>query len=215
MFRNVSDALRTIMREEGWIALYKGIVPGLFLVCYTSACRSNLLLFFFYFFPFLFNFISSLNGYRFINRHMSVLCIYVVHTSLYGVNFLGQITYQPLFAAQFCYLRIYVLFQQVSHGAIQFTAYEELRRVLVDFKSRKSTEKSRSSDSVLVCCWSPVYEIVIGVLQDILGPFTNSSTWCWKTVMLSKILSLHIKALHIQDRDSKCHFQNVLAGVGN
>ncbi|GMN29306.1 hypothetical protein TIFTF001_002389 [Ficus carica] len=62
------DALRTIMREEGWIALYKGIVPGLFLV---------------------------------------------------------------------------------SHGAIQFTAYEELRKVLVDFKSRKSTEKSRSSDSVL------------------------------------------------------------------
>lgn len=37
----------------------------------------------------------------------------------------------------------------VSHGAIQFTVYEELRKVLVDFKSRKSTEKSRSSDSVL------------------------------------------------------------------
>ncbi|XP_024030201.1 folate transporter 1, chloroplastic [Morus notabilis] len=63
------DALRTIMREEGWIALYRGIVPGLFL--------------------------------------------------------------------------------QVSHGAIQFTAYEELRKVLIDLKSGKNTEKSGSSDTPL------------------------------------------------------------------
>ncbi|KAM6564650.1 hypothetical protein CsatB_024648 [Cannabis sativa] len=68
-YSGIYDALRTIMREEGWRALYKGIVPGLFL--------------------------------------------------------------------------------QVSHGAIQFTAYEELRKVIVDFKSRKSTEKSGSSDAVL------------------------------------------------------------------
>uniref|UniRef100_A0A803PFH2 Folate transporter 1, chloroplastic n=1 Tax=Cannabis sativa TaxID=3483 RepID=A0A803PFH2_CANSA len=67
-YSGIYDALRTIMREEGWRALYKGIVPGLFLV---------------------------------------------------------------------------------SHGAIQFTAYEELRKVIVDFKSRKSTEKSGSSDAVL------------------------------------------------------------------
>ncbi|XP_015889864.3 folate transporter 1, chloroplastic isoform X1 [Ziziphus jujuba] len=63
------DALRTIMREEGWKALYKGIVPSLFL--------------------------------------------------------------------------------QVSHGAIQFTVYEELRKVVVDLKSRKSTESSESSETVL------------------------------------------------------------------
>ncbi|XP_015889865.3 folate transporter 1, chloroplastic isoform X2 [Ziziphus jujuba] len=62
------DALRTIMREEGWKALYKGIVPSLFLV---------------------------------------------------------------------------------SHGAIQFTVYEELRKVVVDLKSRKSTESSESSETVL------------------------------------------------------------------
>ncbi|XP_030496254.2 folate transporter 1, chloroplastic isoform X2 [Cannabis sativa] len=67
-YSGIYDALRTIMREEGWRALYKGIVPGLFLV---------------------------------------------------------------------------------SHGAIQFTAYEELRKVIVDFKSRKSTEKFGSSDAVL------------------------------------------------------------------
>ncbi|KAH7519980.1 hypothetical protein FEM48_Zijuj08G0095000 [Ziziphus jujuba var. spinosa] len=63
------NALRTIMREEGWKALYKGIFPSLFL--------------------------------------------------------------------------------QVSHGAIQFTVYEELRKVVVDLKSRKSTESSESSETVL------------------------------------------------------------------
>ncbi|XP_062102483.1 folate transporter 1, chloroplastic isoform X1 [Humulus lupulus] len=68
-YSGIYDALRTIMREEGWMALYKGIVPGLFL--------------------------------------------------------------------------------QVSHGAIQFTAYEELRKVIIDFKSRKRIEKSGGSDAVL------------------------------------------------------------------
>ncbi|KAL6274016.1 hypothetical protein ACE6H2_024708 [Prunus campanulata] len=62
------DALRTIVREEGWAALYKGLLPSLFLV---------------------------------------------------------------------------------SHGAIQFTAYEELRKVVVDFKSKKSRRHSGSVDSVL------------------------------------------------------------------
>ncbi|XP_059623558.1 folate transporter 1, chloroplastic isoform X2 [Cornus florida] len=55
------DALRTILKEEGWTALYKGIVPSLFLV---------------------------------------------------------------------------------THGAIQFTAYEELRKAVVNFKSKKRKENS-------------------------------------------------------------------------
>ncbi|ONH96961.1 hypothetical protein PRUPE_7G162200 [Prunus persica] len=38
---------------------------------------------------------------------------------------------------------------QVSHGAIQFTAYEELRKVVVDFKSKKRRRHSGSADSVL------------------------------------------------------------------
>ncbi|KAL6224559.1 hypothetical protein ACLB2K_003414 [Fragaria x ananassa] len=38
----------------------------------------------------------------------------------------------------------------VSHGAIQFTAYEELRKIIVDLKSKKSTSNSGSSDTVLV-----------------------------------------------------------------
>ncbi|KAG6700928.1 hypothetical protein I3842_08G137900 [Carya illinoinensis] len=62
------DALRTIIREEGWSALYKGIVPGLFLV---------------------------------------------------------------------------------SHGAIQFTAYEELRKVIVDIKSKDSKTNSQFDDKLL------------------------------------------------------------------
>ncbi|CAJ1942467.1 unnamed protein product [Sphenostylis stenocarpa] len=41
------------------------------------------------------------------------------------------------------------LFLQVSHGAIQFTAYEELRKVIVDFKSKRSTEHNQSPDTLL------------------------------------------------------------------
>ncbi|XP_006599354.1 folate transporter 1, chloroplastic-like isoform X5 [Glycine soja] len=68
-YSGVYDAFRTIMREEGFSALYKGIVPGLFL--------------------------------------------------------------------------------QVSHGAIQFTAYEELRKVIVDFKSKGSTVHNQNPDKLL------------------------------------------------------------------
>ncbi|GAV82434.1 Mito_carr domain-containing protein, partial [Cephalotus follicularis] len=65
----IYDALRTIMREEGWSALYKGIVPGLLLV---------------------------------------------------------------------------------SHGAIQFTAYQDIRRVIVDFKSQERKQNSNSADNLLI-----------------------------------------------------------------
>uniref|UniRef100_A0A5B7BI74 Folate transporter 1 n=1 Tax=Davidia involucrata TaxID=16924 RepID=A0A5B7BI74_DAVIN len=64
-YSGLYDALRTILKEEGWTALYKGIVPGLFLV---------------------------------------------------------------------------------THGAIQFTAYEELRKVVVDFKSKKSEQNSSGAE---------------------------------------------------------------------
>ncbi|XP_022775367.1 folate transporter 1, chloroplastic isoform X4 [Durio zibethinus] len=64
-YSGVYDALRTILREEGWTALYKGLGPGLLM--------------------------------------------------------------------------------QVSHGAIQFTAYEELRRILVDYKGRKRKSESASN----------------------------------------------------------------------
>ncbi|XP_017417640.1 folate transporter 1, chloroplastic isoform X4 [Vigna angularis] len=67
-YSGIYDAFRTIMREEGFSALYRGIVPGLFLV---------------------------------------------------------------------------------SHGAIQFTAYEELRKVIVDFKSKRSTVHNQNPDKLL------------------------------------------------------------------
>lgn len=60
-YSGLYDAVRTILKEEGWIALYKGLVPGLFLV---------------------------------------------------------------------------------THGAIQFTAYEELRKAVVEFRSADSEEDS-------------------------------------------------------------------------
>ncbi|XP_057420855.1 folate transporter 1, chloroplastic isoform X1 [Lotus japonicus] len=68
-YSGLYDAFRTIMREEGFSALYRGLVPGLFL--------------------------------------------------------------------------------QVSHGAIQFTAYEELRNIFVDLKSRGSTVHRENPDQLL------------------------------------------------------------------
>ncbi|CAL5197536.1 unnamed protein product [Lathyrus oleraceus] len=67
-YSGLYDALRTIMREEGFSALYRGIVPGLFLV---------------------------------------------------------------------------------SHGAIQFTAYEELRKTIVDLKSKGSEIQNQNPDQLL------------------------------------------------------------------
>jgi len=40
--------------------------------------------------------------------------------------------------------------QQVSHGAIQFTAYEELRKITVDFRSKRSTVRNQNPDKLLV-----------------------------------------------------------------
>ncbi|KAF7828900.1 folate transporter 1, chloroplastic isoform X1 [Senna tora] len=67
-YNGLYDAFKTIMREEGLRALYRGIVPGLFLV---------------------------------------------------------------------------------SHGAIQFTAYEELRKVIVDLKSKESEIHHQNPDKLL------------------------------------------------------------------
>ncbi|KAG5241157.1 folate transporter [Salix suchowensis] len=68
-YSGLYDAVKTIMREEGWRALYKGIVPSLFLV---------------------------------------------------------------------------------SHGAVQFTAYEELRKVIVDFKAKQRKEDCEIADTQLL-----------------------------------------------------------------
>ncbi|XP_044469156.1 folate transporter 1, chloroplastic isoform X3 [Mangifera indica] len=68
-YSGLYDALRTIMTEEGWTALYKGIVPSLFL--------------------------------------------------------------------------------QVSHGAIQFTTYEELRKAIVDYKFKRSKQNPDNGDNTL------------------------------------------------------------------
>ena len=55
-----------------------------------------------------------------------------------------------------------MLLQQVSHGAIQFTAYEELRKVIVDLKSKGSKKDSESDDKLLVSLYNqcPSYILV-------------------------------------------------------
>ncbi|CAM8948563.1 unnamed protein product [Rhodiola kirilowii] len=67
-YSGLHDAFKTILKEEGWRALYKGFLPSLFL--------------------------------------------------------------------------------QISHGAIQFTAYEELRKAVVEYKSRKNLTSSEADDQL-------------------------------------------------------------------
>ena len=41
---------------------------------------------------------------------------------------------------------MFVLFHvQVAHGAIQFTAYEELRKLIIDFRHKQVPSKEKSS----------------------------------------------------------------------
>ena len=53
-------------------------------------------------------------------------------------------------ALDFSHLEVFVLLQQVSHGAVQFTAYEELRKGIIDFKSKDRKKDSESDDKLLV-----------------------------------------------------------------
>lgn len=43
-----------------------------------------------------------------------------------------------------------MLLQQVSHGAIQFTTYEELRKAIVDYKFKRSKQNPDNGDNTLV-----------------------------------------------------------------
>lgn len=43
-----------------------------------------------------------------------------------------------------------MLFQQVTHGAIQFTAYEELRKVAINFRTEESGGNIDGADNLLV-----------------------------------------------------------------
>ncbi|TYG49592.1 hypothetical protein ES288_D10G106200v1 [Gossypium darwinii] len=100
ILRYFANALRTILREEGWTALYKGLGPGLLMV---------------------------------------------------------------------------------SHGAIQFTAYEELRRIMVDYKEKK--QKSEGASNLLN---SFDYALLGGHLK-----------------LLQFLLHIHFRLLELEHRPSK------------
>lgn len=50
-----------------------------------------------------------------------------------------------------------MLMQQVTHGAIQFTAYEELRKVLVNFRSERSVLISSSAELLVINFISQIF----------------------------------------------------------
>lgn len=54
------------------------------------------------------------------------------------------------------YVNSVMLLQQVSHGAVQFMVYEELRKFVVDLKSKES-RKTLESDVKLLVSFSNQY----------------------------------------------------------
>lgn len=40
--------------------------------------------------------------------------------------------------------------QQITHGAIQFTAYEELRKMVIRFRTTESEQSLKTADNLLV-----------------------------------------------------------------
>jgi len=71
---------------------------------------------------------------------------------LYQLSSIGKTHKIIVIIAILCFIMSLtkLIFQQVSHGAIQFTAYEELRKVIVDFKSKGSTVHNQNPDKLLV-----------------------------------------------------------------
>ncbi|MBA0793773.1 hypothetical protein Gohar_018157 [Gossypium harknessii] len=66
---------------------------------------------------------------------------------------------------------------QVSHGAIQFTAYEELRRIMVDYEERKKKTKGASN---LLGIYYLMYKLVTGSMPAFVYMYyvpVNCYTW--------------------------------------
>ncbi|KAF5798634.1 putative mitochondrial carrier domain protein [Helianthus annuus] len=82
-YSGFNDAFKTILKDEGWRALYKGLLPGLLLVRFG-----------------------------------------IVISVQYAMRY-------------------------VSHGAIQFAAYEELRKMIIDFRHKQKDSSVAKSSNLL------------------------------------------------------------------
>lgn len=69
----------------------------------------------------------------------------------------------------------YSVLQQVTHGAIQFTAYEELRKVFVNYRSRDD-ETNMNSDNLLV---SQLYGFISLEYQTMSINYHMSLVFVW------------------------------------
>lgn len=91
------------MKDEGWRAFYKGLLPGLFLVRFGIVIS--------------------------VQHAMRYVCLFCV--------------------SLFKFLLLVLFLKQVTHGAIQFAAYEELRKLIVDFRRKQNSLDDKRSDSLV------------------------------------------------------------------
>ncbi|XP_027921049.1 folate transporter 1, chloroplastic-like [Vigna unguiculata] len=165
-YKNTAHAVLTIARSEGLRGLYAGFLPG------TLGSTISWGLYFFFYDKAKQRYARSGEGKLSPGLHLAsaaeagglvCLCtnpVWLVKTRLQLQSPLHQTQpYSGLFDAfrtitreegfSALYRGIVPGLLLVSHGAIQFTAYEELRKVIIDFKSKRSTFHNQNPDKLL------------------------------------------------------------------
>ncbi|XLT75746.1 hypothetical protein HN873_032020, partial [Arachis hypogaea] len=150
-YKNTVRAIFTIARSEGLRGLYAGFLPGV-----IGSTISWGLYFFFY----------DKAKQRYARNREDTLSPGLHLASAAEAGGLVCLCTNPVWLVKqdcsfrllfikhdhtmgFLKAQLFLVLQQVSHGTVQFTAYEELRKVIVDIKHRGSKRHRQNPDDLL------------------------------------------------------------------